>query len=127
MGDLCVSPIIDASITLHSVTGGDVDFDGDGDDKEDAINIDDIPWKPTARCTGISVCKATTSTSATKNDNDNNVNDVTTVNQKDHCDSINIVPNSGGDYGAVEKRGRCVRDQGIQLSLVASYMLLVWY
>mmetsp|Transcript_16403 Transcript_16403/g.20759 ORF Transcript_16403/g.20759 Transcript_16403/m.20759 type:complete len:115 (+) Transcript_16403:392-736(+) len=114
MGDLCVSPIIDASITLHSVTGGD-------------INIDDIPWKPTARCTGISVCKATTSTSATKNDNDNNVNDVTTVNQKDHCDSINIVPNSGGDYGAVEKRGRCVRDQGIQLSLVASYMLLVWY
>mmetsp|Transcript_5105 Transcript_5105/g.7526 ORF Transcript_5105/g.7526 Transcript_5105/m.7526 type:complete len:338 (-) Transcript_5105:1213-2226(-) len=117
----------DASITLHSVTGGDVDFDVD--DKEDAaIDIDDIitrwtlrmtisilPWKPTARFTGISVYKVKATTSATTNDNkDNNVNDVTIVNQKDYWDSINIVPYSGGEYGEVEK-GVAINDFGNQL------------
>ncbi len=109
----------DASITLHSVTGGDVD---ENQMNVEELEISDIvtrwslrmtvsilPWKPTARFTGISVYKVQVNKD---NDNDNNNNNnkdndndsfnLKIVNQVDYWDSINIVPNSSGEYKTVD-------------------------
>ena len=93
----------DAGINLHSVTGGEVSQNAQGE-----VEIADIttrwtlkvtasvlPWKPTARFTGISVYKvvpdATSSTG------------VQIVGQTDYWDSVNLRPNSDGQYQRVEK------------------------
>jgi len=90
----------DAGIALHKVTGGEV--------QEDGKTIGDIttrwtlkltakvaPWKPTARFSGISVYKVV-------QDKNSEVG-VSIVNQQDYWDSVNIRPNSGGDYQIVDK------------------------
>jgi len=100
----------DAGITLHSVSGGKVvkntDADGDGDN----LRIEDIttrwtlrltakilPWKPTARFSGISIYKVI------PNPSTNSKVGVSIINQIDYWDSINIQPNSNGKYQTVDK------------------------
>ena len=93
----------DAGINLHSVTGGEVSETAEG-----TVEIADIttrwtlkvtasvlPWKPTARFTGISVYKVVQDASST--------NGVQIVGQTDYWDSVNLQPNSGGQYQRVEK------------------------
>jgi hypothetical protein len=97
----------DASIALHSVTGGEVHDNDSG-----SMSIGDIttrwtlrmtvsilPWKPTARFSGISVYKV----KENKNDNDSTGAGVSIINQLDYWDSANIKPNSNGQYQTVEK------------------------
>ena len=90
----------DAGIILHSVTGGEVS--SDGTEISDIITrwtlkvtAKVLPWKPTARFSGISVYKVTPDSTLT--------NGVQIVGQTDYWDSINLKPNSAGQYGKVEK------------------------
>ncbi len=89
----------DASINLHSVKGGDISVDSQG-----TTQISDIvtrwtlrfcfkalPWKPTARFSGISVYQVRTGGSE----------GVQIVQQNDYWDSINL--QSDGTYRAVDK------------------------
>jgi hypothetical protein len=93
----------DAGINLHSVTGGEVALNSQGE-----VEIADIttrwtlkvtasvlPWKPTARFTGISVYKVVTDASSSTG--------VQIIGQTDYWDSVNLQPNSGGQYQRVEK------------------------
>lgn len=90
----------DASINLHSVKGGEVSFD----ESSGTMAISDIvtrwtlrfcfkilPWKPTARFSGISVYKARAGGSE----------GVQIFQQNDYWDSINLQPD--GTYHAVDK------------------------
>ena len=90
----------DASINLHSVKGGDISVD----QASGAMAISDIvtrwtlrfcfkslPWKPTARFSGISVYKVRTGGSE----------GVQIMQQNDYWDSINLQPD--GTYNAVDK------------------------
>ena len=115
----------DASIILHSVTGGNVEMIKEEPEKEEAssssssssMRIEDLitrwtlrmtvsilPWKPTARFTGISVYKVqpTKTTSSSSASSSSNLG-ITIVGQTDYWDSINIQPNSNGKYHKVEK------------------------
>ncbi len=93
----------DASIVLHSVKGGEIRKEG-----EEIKGVQDIitrwtlrmtvsilPWKPTARFSGISVYKVQPSPK-TKNG-------IVIVGQTDYWDSVNIQPNSNGQYQTVGK------------------------
>ena len=88
----------DASINLHSVTGGEVSVDGD------KVSISDIqtrwtlrfcfkalPWKPTARFSGISVYGVEVGGSE----------GVLVTRQDDYWDSINL--QSDGSYKAADR------------------------
>jgi len=92
----------DGGIILHSVIGGEVSDDG--------TQISDIitrwtlkvtakvlPWKPTARFSGISVYKVEPDVKPSSSTG------VQIIGQTDYWDSINLVPNSGGEYGRVDK------------------------
>ena len=110
MGSLLFS---DAGISLHSVTGGDVQT------KENEIVIDDIitrwtlrvtakilPWKPTARFSGISVYKlnadlSSSSLSSSSSSSSSSKPNIQIVGQTDYWDSINILPNESGTYNKV--------------------------
>lgn len=102
----------DASISLHSVTGGSVTQnrgDVDGSAVVPAVQIEDImtrwtlrftfkilPWSPTARFSGISVY--TVAAGGPKG--------VQILKQADYWDSINLLPGKGevsGAYEAVDK------------------------
>lgn len=108
----------DAGISLHKITGGEVIVNDDTGTSTDAngggLSISDIqtrwtlrltakvfPWKPTARFTGISVYKVVP-TNDDDDDDDEGVG-VKIVGQKDYWDSINIKPNSNGQYQTVDK------------------------
>jgi len=93
----------DGGISLHSVTGGDVIEDKDGD----AIGISDIitrwtlrvtakilPWKPKAQFTGISVYKVSQSSSALG---------IEIIGQEDYWDSINLSEDGSGTYTTAPK------------------------
>lgn len=101
----------DASISLHSVIGGEVasSIDASGGDATIGdivtrwtlrLSVPIIPWKPTARFTGISIYKV-------KPTNDNI--GVSITGQIDYWDSVNIKPNSSGEYRSVET-GAAVND-----------------
>mmetsp|Transcript_17059 Transcript_17059/g.48985 ORF Transcript_17059/g.48985 Transcript_17059/m.48985 type:complete len:440 (-) Transcript_17059:185-1504(-) len=93
----------DAGINLYSVTGGEVCETAEG--KVEIAEITTrwtlkvtasvLPWKPTARFTGISVYKVVPDASSS--------NGVQIVGQTDYWDSVNLQPNSGGQYQRVEK------------------------
>ena len=93
----------DASISLHSVTGGEIiEEENDNVAVEDLITrwtlrmtVSILPWKPTARFTGISVYKVQPTTTSNLG--------ITIVGQTDYWDSINIQPNSNGNYNKVDK------------------------
>lgn len=97
MGSILFS---DASINLHSVKGGEISVD----ETSGNMVISDIvtrwtlrfcfkalPWKPTARFSGISVYKVRTGGSE----------GVQIIQQNDYWDSINLQPD--GTYRAVDK------------------------
>ena len=127
----------DASISLHSVTGGKVVDVESGNDSNDTtataatatrdstigdiitrwtlrMTVSILQWKPTARFSGISVYKVSP-VPVTMDTTDvidmafdskdlvNNRHGLWIVNQIDYWDSVNIVPNSGGEYSTVEK------------------------
>ncbi len=96
----------DASISLHSVTGGEIIQNDKDVVIEDIITrwtlrmtLSILPWKPTARFTGISVYKVIPTTTSS----DDNNNGVSIINQIDYWDSINIKPFSNGQYQKVDK------------------------
>lgn len=99
----------DAGISLHKITGGEIIVNDDTNSNGGGLSISDIqtrwtlrltakvfPWKPTARFTGISVYKVVPT-------NDDEGVGVKIVGQKDYWDSINIKPNSNGQYQTVDK------------------------
>ena len=87
----------DASISLHSVTGGEVGGDNIISDIVTRwtlrLSVPIIPWKPTARFTGISIYKVQPT---------NDDVGVSITGQIDYWDSVNIKPNSNGEYMSVE-------------------------
>jgi Uncharacterized conserved protein (DUF2358)./SOUL heme-binding protein. len=98
----------DAGIVLHNISGGKVNPDGSIDDIVTRwtlrLTAKILPWKPTARFSGISVYKVGSSEGR-----------VTVMEQIDYWDSINILPNSGGQYQRVDK-GKAMSDFLNQLS-----------
>lgn len=92
----------DASISLHSVTGGNITTEANGKEKIDDIitrwtlrlSVPILPWKPTARFTGISVYKVIPTNSDIG---------VSIIGQIDYWDSVNIKPYSNGEYMSMEK------------------------
>lgn len=88
----------DAGISLHSVTGGEID-----ESTNEISNIITrwtlrvtakvLPWKPTARFSGISVYEVRST--------QNKKPGVEVFHQTDYWDSINIVPNQNGKYDKV--------------------------
>lgn len=86
----------DAKINLHKVSGGETFEDGRISDVITRwtlkVTAKVLPWKPTARFTGISVYKL-----ATVND------EVLIAGQQDYWDSINLRPDSMGEYQTVDK------------------------
>jgi hypothetical protein len=91
----------DASIVLHSVTGGETDgTDGISDITTRwtlRMTLQALPWQPTARFSGVSIYKV--STGGPKG--------VQIMKQTDYWDSINML--KGGTYAAVDK-GEAVKD-----------------
>lgn len=91
----------DAGIALHSVTGGDVSPGGSISNIITRwtlrVTAKVIPWKPTARFSGISVYEISAG----------GPEGVLVDHQLDYWDSINI--KEGGDYGKVDK-GIAVED-----------------
>jgi len=87
----------DAGIALHSVEGGDVAADGSISNIITRwtlrVTAKVLPWKPTARFSGISVYEVSVGGSE----------GVQVVHQTDFWDSINIRPGSGGEYQKVDK------------------------
>jgi len=88
----------DAGIILHSVTGGEISSDGKS--ISDIITrwtlkftFKGLPWKPTARFSGISEYKVVPSPDKPEG--------VQITGQVDYWDSINILP--GGKYKQVDK------------------------
>jgi len=98
----------DASIVLHKITGGEIVSSPAATDSNKITNIEIqdvftrwtlkltakiLPWKPTARFSGISVYKVVLDdTQGTK---------IQIVRQMDYWDSVNILPNSTGQYQSV--------------------------
>jgi hypothetical protein len=86
----------DAGINLHSVTGGQVQADGSISNIITRwtlrVTAKVLPWKPTARFSGISVYEVQPS---------NTPEGVQVVHQTDYWDSINLQP--GGAYQKVDK------------------------
>ena len=102
----------DAGIVLHNVSGGEISEDGKtiGDIQTRwtlRLTAKILPWKPTARFSGISVYKVNPDPSSSTG--------VTIKHQTDYWDSINIVPNTGGEYASVDK-GIAIQDFLGQLS-----------
>lgn len=94
----------DAGIVLHNIEGGDVVVGegGEGGEISDIITrwtlrltAKVLPWSPTARFSGISVYKVKPTPGSSVG--------VTIVGQTDYWDSVNISPESGGEYGPVDK------------------------
>jgi hypothetical protein len=109
----------DAGIVLHNIQGGHVNPD-DGTIEDIVtrwtlrLTAKILPWKPTARFSGISVYKVMSSDDDDDDDNQPKGR-VTIVEQTDYWDSINIIPNSGGQYQRVDK-GKAIGDFLNQLS-----------
>ena len=85
-----------AKIILHNVTGGEITADGKISDIFTRwslkVTAKVLPWKPTARFTGISIYKVA------------DINGRTViVGQQDFWDSINLRPDSSGEYQKVDK------------------------
>jgi len=102
----------DASIVLHSVTGGEIVVDNDDDNNNNnngnqiqdittrwtlRMTVKAIPWQPTARFTGVSVYRVGAG----------GVKGVQVLKQTDYWDSINL--QKGGSYAAVGK-GPAIKD-----------------
>ena len=89
----------DAGIVLHNVKGGEIQEDGSIGEIVTRwtlrLTAKVIPWKPTARFSGISVYKVVADPSSSTG--------VAVKDQLDYWDSINIVPDSGGEYQKVDK------------------------
>lgn len=87
----------DAGIVLHSVTGGEVAQDGSISNIITRwtlrVTAKILPWKPTARFSGISVYEVSPGGSE----------GVLVDHQTDYWDSINLKPRSGGEYQKVDK------------------------
>jgi len=88
----------DAGISLHSVTGGSVGEDGKSVENIVTrwtlrVTVKILPWKPTARFTGISVYEVTPASDG----------GVTITGQKDYWDSINLKGDGSGEYDVVDK------------------------
>lgn len=94
----------DAGIVLHDVTGGKILDNGEIEDITTRwtlrLTAKVLPWKPTARFSGISVYKVKPSSTKTG---------VQIVNQIDYWDSININPNKTGTFQTVAK-SRAIQD-----------------
>lgn len=92
----------EAGIVLHNVKGGEIKEDGSIGDIITRwtlrMTAKILPWKPTARFSGISVYKTVQGPTGVK-----------IVGQTDYWDSINIAPNSNGQYETVPK-GTAVGD-----------------
>jgi Uncharacterized conserved protein (DUF2358) len=93
----------DAGIVLHSVEGGEVGVDGSISNIITRwtlrVTAKVLPWKPTARFSGISVYEVSCG----------GKEGVLIDHQTDYWDSINIKPNSNGEYHKVDK-GIAVQD-----------------
>ena len=96
----------DAGIVLHGVEGGEISEDGS--EVSDLLTrwtlrltAKVIPWRPTARFTGVSIYRVEADPSSEVG--------VQIMGQTDYWDSVNIKPGSGGDYGPVDK-GRAISD-----------------
>jgi hypothetical protein len=91
----------DASIALHSVTGGEVSEDGKISEIVTRwslrVTVQGLPWKPTTRFTGVSVYEVSQGGSE----------GVIVNHQTDYWDSINI--QEGGAYAKVDK-GIAIKD-----------------
>ncbi len=87
----------DAGIVLHSVEGGEVAADGSISNIMTRwtlrVTAKVLPWKPTARFSGVSVYEVSVGGSE----------GVVVDHQTDYWDSINLRPNSGGQYQKVDK------------------------
>mmetsp|Transcript_3892 Transcript_3892/g.7491 ORF Transcript_3892/g.7491 Transcript_3892/m.7491 type:complete len:453 (+) Transcript_3892:62-1420(+) len=113
----------DAGIVLHNISGGTVQPNGSIEDIVTRwtlrLTAKILPWKPTARFSGISVYKViaenASSSASTTTSSTPGTRRVTIVEQTDYWDSINIVPNSGGQYQKVDK-GKAINDFLNQLS-----------
>lgn len=86
-----------ASINLHSVTGGEVNADGSIQDIMTRwtlrVTAKVLPWTPTARFSGVSIYKVQSVPTTPEG--------VTIVGQTDYWDSVNLQKN--GTYGPVDK------------------------
>jgi len=89
----------DAGIVLHNIKGGEIAEDGSIGDITTRwtlrLTAKVIPWKPTARFSGISVYTVAADPSSSTG--------VAVKHQQDYWDSINIVPNNEGEYQKVDK------------------------
>ena len=87
----------DASIVLHSITGGEVASDGSISNIITRwtlrVTAKILPWKPTARFSGISVYEVSAGGSE----------GAVIDHQTDYWDSVNLKPQSGGQYQKVDK------------------------
>ena len=87
----------DAGISLHSVEGGEVAEDGSISKIITRwtlrVTASILPWKPTARFSGISVYEVSSG----------GEEGVLVDHQTDYWDSINIKPGSNGEYQKVDK------------------------
>ena len=88
----------DAGIVLHNVEGGEIQEDGSIGEIITLwtlrLTAKILPWKPTARFSGASVYKVVPDSSSSVG--------VSIRGQTDYWDSINIAPNSGGEYQKVD-------------------------
>jgi hypothetical protein len=93
----------DASIVLHSVDGGEVAADGSIANIFTRwtlrVTAKVLPWQPTARFSGISVYEVSSG----------GKEGVLVNHQTDYWDSINIKPDSSGEYQKVDK-GVAIQD-----------------
>lgn len=107
----------DAGIVLHNIQGGEVRPDGSIEDIVTRwtlrLTAKILPWRPTARFSGISVYKVAWDPAVSPSSNIGGR--VSILEQTDYWDSINILPNSGGEYQKVEK-GKAIGDFLNQLS-----------
>lgn len=98
----------DAGIVLHSVTGGEIGEDGSIGDIVTRwtlrVTAKVLPWKPTARFSGISIYKI-----------QNQNNKPIIINQVDYWDSLNLKEDGSGTY-EVKPRGEAINDFLGQLS-----------
>lgn len=86
----------DASINLHSVTGGETDGTIISDIQTRwtlKVTASVLPWEPTARFTGISVYKLAPG----------GANGVEIIGQLDYWDSVNLKDDGSGQYQTVAK------------------------
>lgn len=117
----------DASIVLHSVSGGEVSLsssssssDDNGNDNCSVVTISEmrsrwtlrftfqpLPWKPTARFTGVSTYKVVVASPT--DTTTNTAARVQIVSQQDYWDSINLKEDGSGTYQTMD-RGVGVQD-----------------